>query len=272
MRRETKIALRMSVGPSCSPKIRPPHAYERLSQNVRVMGRFSLAVFGRKTLPERCVIYAGAYVPSRKEMIRPLFDNWRLTRGNWLPYAFARKQRKEFLIIFNVYGASITLEVLHHLKDGGVRKVFFIGSMFAKKVPIGKLVLPSEVVDRAGIVLVDDPTGTAVMPDKSSVWRLKSASKRLNLEFVEAKIASVPCVIHGIKRVTEFIANNADIQGVEMEASTLMHFSKQLRLTSYIVLYVSDNEMIDVISTAKLVREARKKALRDVTKLAFEVL
>jgi len=236
------------------------------------MGRFSLAVFGRKTLPERCVIYAGAYVPSRKEKIRPLFDKWRLVRGNWLPYAFARKQRKEFLVLFNVYGASMTLEVLHHLKDGGVRKVFFVGSMFAKGIPIGRLVLPTRVVDRAGIVLVDDPTRTTVLPNKSSVWTLKSALKRLNLQFVEAKIASVPCVIHGIKRVTEFIEKSADIEGVEMEASTFLYFSKQLRLMSYVVLYVSDNERIDVISTVKLVREARRKALRDITKLAFEVL
>jgi purine-nucleoside phosphorylase len=236
------------------------------------MGRFSLAVFGRKTLPERCVIYAGAYVPSRKESIRPLFDTWRLVRGNWLPYAFASRQQKEFLVVFNVYGASMILEILHHLKDGGVRKVFFVGSMFAKGIPIGRLVLPTRVVDRAGIVLVDDPTRTTVIPGKSFVRTVKSALKRLNLQFVEANIASVPCVVHGIKRVTEFIDDSADIEGVEMEASTFLHFSKQLRLTSYVVLYVSDNERIDVISTAKLVRQARTRALRNITKVAFEVL
>jgi purine-nucleoside phosphorylase len=236
------------------------------------MGRYSLAAFGRKTLPERCIIYAGAYVPSRKERIRPLFDTWRLVRGNWLPYAFAERQRKDFLILFNVYGASMTLEILHLLKDGGVKSVFFIGSMFARHIPIGKLFLPTEIVDKAGIVLVDDPATTTVAPDKSSVKALKSGLKQLNQAFEEGKVVSVPCVLHGIKAVAEFIKNNEDIEGVEMEASTFLHFTKKLHMTSYVVLYVSDNRRVDVISTAKIVREAKRKALRNITKVALDLL
>lgn len=236
------------------------------------MGRFSLVAFGRRTLPERCIIYAGAYVPSRKERIRPLFDKWKLVRGSWLPYAFAKKKRKNFLILFNVYGASMTLEVLHLLKDGGVRKVFFIGSMFAKRIPIGKLVLPTEIVDKAGIVLVHDPARSVVAPSRSSLKSLKSGLKRLNQPFEEAKIVSVPCVLHGIKSVAEFIENNESIEGVELEASTFLHFSKKLHMTSYAILYVSDNKRVDVISSAKIVRETRRKALRNITKVALDLL
>jgi purine-nucleoside phosphorylase len=236
------------------------------------MGRYSLATFGKKTLPERCIILAGAYIPSRKETMRQLFDKWRLVRGNWLPYAFAEKQRKHFLILFNVYGASMTLEALHLLKEGGVKRVFFIGSMFAKRIPIGTPVIPTEAVDKAGIVLVDDPTWTKVVPDKSSVKALKSAFGRLNLRFEEAKIVSVPCVLHGIKPLMEFIENNEDMEGVEMEASTFLHFTKKLHMTSYAVLYVSDNQRVDVLSAAKSVREARRKALRNIIKVALDLL
>jgi hypothetical protein len=153
------------------------------------------------------------------------------------------------------------LEVLHHLKDGGVRKVFFVGSMFGKGIPIGRLVLPTSVVDRAGIVLVDDSSRTTVTPDKSSVWTLKSALRRLNLQFLEAKIASVPCVIHGTKRVTEFIEDSADIEGVEMEASTFVFVRDSVCAASRFEPLSTDRTLQwfvrrGVIGTGRLVRES----------------
>ena len=236
------------------------------------MGRFSLATFGRKRLPIQCIIFAGSYIPSRKETIRPLFDKWRLVRDNWLPYAYAERQRKKYLILFNVYGASMTLEALHLLKEGGVRKVFFIGSMFAKRIPLGTPVVPIKVVDKAGIVSIDAPKRTTVVPDKSSIKAVKLAFGRLNVRFEEAKIVSVPCVLHGIKPVTRFIEKNEGIEGVEMEASTFLHFTRKLHMSSYAVLYVSDNQRVNVISSAKIVREARGKALRNITNVALHIL
>jgi len=236
------------------------------------MGRFSLAVFGRKILPERCMIYAGAYVPARKERIKRLFDKWTFVRGNWLPYAFARKGRKTFLILFNVYGASMMLEVLHHIRDGGVKRVFFIGSMFAKKLPVGTLVLPTEALDKAGIVSIDSPGNTMPQAGRDSLRETSLSLKRHNLLFKEARIVSVPCVIHGIESIHEFVRKRDDIAGVEMELSTYFHFSRKLRLRSYALIYVSDNQRYDVISSARAVREVRRKALKYITKVAQELL
>jgi purine-nucleoside phosphorylase len=236
------------------------------------MGRFSLLIFERRTLPERCIIYGGAYVPSRKQAIRALFDKWKFVKGHWIPYAFAKKRRREFLILFNIYGASMTLEALHLLKDGGVRKVFFIGSMFAKQMPIGTLVLPVKVIDRAGIVLVDEPARAAVGQDKSSVRTLELVLRHFQQSYRKAKIVSVPCVLHAVNRVREFVESNSDIEGVEMESSTFMHFSKKLGMKSFAALYVSDNKSVDVISGAKTVRIARRKALRCLTSVALRAL
>jgi len=228
-------------------------------------------LFGRKALPKRCIIYAGSYVPARKEIVRSLFDRWKLVRGSWIPFAFAKKGRTEFLILFNVYGAAMTLEVLHLLKDGGVTSVFFVGSMFAKRMPVGTLVLPITVVDKAGIVSLDDEKAT-VVPSDSSLRRIRLALRSSHQSYREAKIASVPCVLHTIKSVKQFIENNVDVEGIELETSTFLHFSRNLHLKAYVLLYVSDTERVDIISGAKVVRRARRTALSDITEIAFQTL
>jgi len=68
----------------------------------------SEAIFGRKKLPERCLIYAGAYVAERKECVKSLFDRWQRIRGYWVRYSFASKNGREYLLVFNVYGAAVT--------------------------------------------------------------------------------------------------------------------------------------------------------------------
>jgi hypothetical protein len=121
------------------------------------LGRLSEAVFGRKKLPERCLIYAGAYVGKRKEWVKSLFDRWQRIRGYWVRYSSASKNGREYLLVFNAYGAAMTLEIIRLLKDGGVKKVFFIGSLGGKELPVGTLVLPTKVVDKTGFVAADSP-------------------------------------------------------------------------------------------------------------------
>ncbi|MEM3587660.1 MAG: hypothetical protein QXO71_10120 [Candidatus Jordarchaeaceae archaeon] len=75
-------------------------------------------------MSERCLIYAGAYVAKRKEWVKSLFDKWQRVRGYWVRYSFASKKGREYLLVFNVYGAAVTLEVIQLLKDGGVKKSF----------------------------------------------------------------------------------------------------------------------------------------------------
>ena len=91
-------------------------------------------------------------------------------------------------MLFNVYGgAAMTLEALHLLRDGGVRRVFFVGSMYAKHIPICTLVIPRRVFDRAGIVSLET-TGSMSLPTQS-INALESSLKSLNLEKLERLVA-----------------------------------------------------------------------------------
>ncbi len=205
-------------------------------------------------------------------MIRPAFDEWTWTRGHWIRYAYAKSGGKELLVVFNVYGGATTLEVLHLLSDGAAEVVFFIGSMYAKRLPIGTITIPVEAVDRAGIVLIDDPSLIAVRPEAACLDALREALESERIPYKEVRIASVPSVLHDIRHVREFVEGEEDIEGVEMEVSTFYHFSKRLGLKSYALLYVSDNPEYGIISRADGVRVARKRALQGLTTVTLKIL
>ena len=122
------------------------------------MGKFAETVFGRKVLPKGCLIFGGVYGSKRAQIVLRRFDSWVRPRGNWIRYTYAKKGNREYLVCFNVYGGTTTLELLHLLHDGNVRSAFFVGSMGSDSLDIGEVVVPEEVVDRAGIVLLESPT------------------------------------------------------------------------------------------------------------------
>lgn len=236
------------------------------------MGRFSELLFGREELPERCIIYAGAYLPRRKNWVIDIFDKWNKIRGAWIKYAFATKEGKEYFLVYNVYGGALTLELLQLLKDGNVKKIFFIGSFGGKDLPIGTIVVPTRVIDKAGIVSIDSPQTRIVKPEVKSLEKLRNILRDHQIDYVEGKIASVPCVLHNINHIKELVEKESSIIGVEIETSTFYHFSKKENLENYALLYVSDNNRVDIVNQDQKVREVRKKSLQIITRIATEVL
>jgi purine-nucleoside phosphorylase len=170
-----------------------------------------------------------------------------------------------------VYGASVLLEALQILRDGGTKEVFFIGSLYARDLPIGTLVTPSKAIDQAGIVLLDDPRAVEIRAGASEVRRLRSALNEANLRYREMEVVSVPAVLHDIAHIREFLSERTEA-GVEMEVSTFYHFARKLELQAYALLYVSDNENYDVISEAEVVQRAKRRGMRQATRVAVKLL
>jgi len=236
------------------------------------MGRLSEAVFGRGKLPERSLIFAGAYLPTRKEWVRSVFDRWQRIRGQWVKFSFARRYESEYLLVFNVYGASMILEIVQLLKEGETKRVFFIGSLGGKDLPVGTLILPTKIVDKTGFVSLDTPGKLIAEPEEHHVNRLREILKSQGQAYEEGEIASVPCVLHGIELIKDFVEQDPRILGVECEMSTFFHYARKASLESYALLYVSDNRKHDVISGSKGLWEARRRALTTITRIATEVL
>ncbi len=235
------------------------------------MGRFSRLVFGRDQLPQGCLVCGGAYAPWKKEVVRRAFSRWTRLSGHWVNYSFTSADGRESLVLFNVYGASVMLETLQILRDGGTREAFFIGSVYARDLPVGTLVIPSKAIDQAGVVLLDNPNVTEIRADASEVKWLRSALHEANLQYREMEVVSVPAVLHGIARIRQLLAERTEA-GVEMEVSTFYHFARKLKLRATALLYVSDNETHDLISDAEVVQHARRRGMRQATRVAVNFL
>ncbi len=236
------------------------------------MGRFSQTVFGQTRLPSRAVICAGVYLPSRKDAFRRTFDHWERTRGSWIRYSFGRLGEKEYAVLFGIYGAAMMLETVQLVREGGVHSVFMVGSMYAKSLPVGEIVIPTTIEDRAGVVAVDDSSASLATPDNAMLAFTRDELETRKLLYTEGMVSSVPAVLHGIERIHRSIRDDHRIIGHEMEGSTFLHFTRKHGVRAGALFYVSDNERHSIISGAKGTRVARRKALRTAATVAVAVL
>jgi purine-nucleoside phosphorylase len=234
------------------------------------MGDISKAVFEREYLPKTVIIRAGGYYERRSQLLLSQFDDVEEKRLEWCPFTYAKSNGMEYLVIFNVYGASVTLEVLKILKEGSVENVLFIGSMFSKNCDIGQYLLIREVIDRTGLVSLASGSSDAVQVNPKFRQRLETYFQENNIRYETAKIMSVPCVLHGIEHIQLELKEDDTIEGVEMELSTFYHFGQQMGLNLYSFLYVSDNPTHHMMTTNIPVRELRKERMELLGRLMLE--
>ena len=236
------------------------------------MGRYSKLIFGRDKLPARCIIYAGAYLPSRKKIVWRHFDKWGRVKGYWVRYVYAQKNGREYLILFNVYGGAFMMEALHILRDGGVRNTFFIGSAGGKYLPIGTIILPIEVIERSGPVIIDNTEVESIKCSREIVDFLAKKMNEMGINYTKGKIMSVPCVLHEIKHLRKMFEDRDDILGVEMELASYIYYARKLGIKAFALIYISDNKYYDVISRREEAVKARKRALNTITKIALNTI
>jgi purine-nucleoside phosphorylase len=221
------------------------------------MGDISKAVFEREQLPKTAIIRAGGYYPGRSKLLLDKFESVEELRFEWCPYTYATYQTEEYLVVFNVYGGAVTLEVLRILKEGGVENVLFIGSMFSKNLDIGQFTVITEVLDRAGLVQIDTGKNTTVSVKEEYIQHLEQFYQYHKIDYHKARIMSVPCVLHGIEHLHQELSSDDTLEGVEMELSTLYHFGQKLDLSIYSFLYISDNSDHHMMTTDLSIRELR---------------
>lgn len=231
------------------------------------MGDYSKAVFRRGELPEIAVIRAGAHFIERAERTLQYFDDVEELRGTWMPYCYGKVNKREVLIVFNVYGAATMLEIIRLLEDGGVKYIGFIGSAFSKKDPVGQQLLIKTIFDQAGIALLDGVK--RIERQERLVEMQREIFVKENVPYSEVNLVSVPAVMHGIDSVNEFIARD-EVDALEMELSTFFHFTQQSGIDTFAFVYVSDNPTNPVLQTDR--QQIRNDAMKLSSKLLRELI
>ena len=235
------------------------------------MGGYSETVFARSRLPRRAIVCAGVCTVTRKEAFRRNFDGWTKVKGSWLRYSFARWKGKEFVVVFGIYGAAMMLETIQCLRDGGVRSCYMVGSMGARNLPVGTIVLPTSIEDQAGVVCIDDHSAAST-PDDAMLRLTVDRLKSMHLAYAAGRTVSVPAVLHGIQQVNDYIRRDTRLIGHEMEGSTFLHFARKHGIRAGALFWVSDNDRHSIIAGARGLQEARREATLSIAKVAVDVM
>jgi len=189
-----------------------------------------------------------------------------------LKYSFARHSKRDYLVVFGIYGAAMMLETVQLLREGGVQSIYMVGSMGARSLPVGTIVVPTAAEDKAGIVALDNPRAKQATPDRLMLNLTLRELRTRHLPFTRGLISSVPAVLHGIQHIEEHVKQAEGIIGHEMEGSTFLHFTKKHGIRAGMLLYVSDNDRHSIIAGAKGIRQARRKGLLSTAGVSVAVL
>ncbi|MCY3411583.1 MAG: hypothetical protein INQ03_08140 [Candidatus Heimdallarchaeota archaeon] len=227
-------------------------------------------LFGRSELPKTVFVYAGAYSAARSNAFLEIFEESTEITGEWIPHSYCIHKNEEYMVIFNIFGGSLTLDMLQLMKKVGVERAIFVGLMYSKYLDVGTQVLVKDVYDRAGIMTLDSDSDL-VSQKEERIERQRLAYEHMQIPVKYATIVSVPAVFHNIPSVMKFIENDY-IEGLELEMSTFYYFALKIGLEAYAFQVVSDNPQHSLLNREKTLRELRIEGRNLAGRVALKMI
>lgn len=213
------------------------------------MGDWAKWELSKSELPERCYIFAGTspqfiidqVIREYKEVIFQKHDNYN-------PYILS-DGKEETLILFQVYGAAMVADLLAILNDGKVKEIVFIGAAYgiSKELNVGDYVIPQKVQCLDGVTSVQNNIDFTY-PDENLFLRITKSFDKENLKYKKGTTISVPTTFWHPSE-TKYDKNAI---ALEMEFSSLCHFSQKLSIKSAGVLVISDTSNHSLLDNREL--------------------
>jgi len=203
------------------------------------VGEWTKHEFNRDNLPERCFFFAGDHSENRIKAILSHYQTIIFHKHTVYEAYIVSNEDNEDLLLFQVYGGSVTADISFVLKDGGVREIIFIGTAFgiSENLKVGDYVIPNGVQALEGLLKVIYDVDYSY-PDPEFRERIERTFTKSNESYLEGKTVSVPCTFaHPDKSKYD-----KDVVGLEMELSSIFHFSKKLGMKCAGILVVSDTK------------------------------
>lgn len=209
------------------------------------MDKWSKNFFGVKKVPKNCIVVLGITREIYLKKILGILNKVREVKTREVPKSyFAKYKGKEFLIVFHIYGAAFTLDILRILHEGGCKNVIAVGQCGTKKdIPVTTIILPSKVKCMDGIINIANPNIDFSYPNKFLFNKTKQILKAKRIKFYIGQTVSVPSVLHKISSI-ERKSGNQKYLAIECEMSTFLYFAKEMRMKAAGILVVRDNPKI----------------------------
>lgn len=203
------------------------------------MGSWTEKYFGRDILPKYAIIIPGTTGNEQKHNYLSLFDKVISYESNLFEWYILEKAGIQYLLMLQVYGAPMVIDLIHILKEGQIKKIIFIGAAygFGSEVNIGDIILPNQVQALEGIlttyekILYSHPNGDLLQ-------LLAHVFDKENLKYKKGKTVSTPSVFTKVDRSLF----DSDVLALEMEASAFLYFSTKESIEGASILVISDTE------------------------------
>ncbi len=203
-------------------------------------GTMAQVNFNQTILPTKAYIFADNLKEDIKSEIFKSFDEILFRHeGGYFERYIVRRADTEYILVFQIVGAPMIIDILHILKDGGVETVVFIGAALGinPTLEVGDCVILTETQALEGVLQFLENTSYSY-PDNNLSTDIMVILDKKELAFTKVKVVSV---------ISSFAQTNwkcfdNDVDVLEMETSCLFHYAKKLDMKSVAVLIISDTK------------------------------
>lgn len=203
------------------------------------MGKLSERYFGLNKLPKDAIMIAGIHTPQKIRSILKLFENTKRLKHPATQPHLVRYKGKVAIILFNIWGAARSVSMVRILKNGGCKRIFFIGWAGTKQnIPIGTFIIPKKVRCFDGITHLANPKIKYASPDDNLFKEVIDCFNKNKVKYISGATLTEPTVWHRIPYIEK---ESEKYLAIDMELAPLLYFSKISRIKSMGILIIIDN-------------------------------
>jgi len=232
------------------------------------MGHWAKSLFGQETFEDVGIVLAGKTRTNHEKEVLSFFDSVKSSKDRVWHGHLACKNKKDYPVVFNVYGAPAMVDVMAEMHDGGCRTLLFVGYAyggFKQNLPLGTVVLPERAYHFEGIYHPIEPDREFAEPDKELYAKIEEIFNKHKIAYVKGTNISVPAVKFQLPHANEaYVKINPTT--VEMELASCLSRAQDMGIRAVGILVISDNR------DSAISDETKRKHRHEVKSLVVKTL
>jgi len=225
------------------------------------MGKWAKGFFGTEEFGPVGIVLAGTSNEEFEKEIMSLFDEVVWKKDTVYHCYLAKKDGVSYPVVFNVYGAAATVDLVTVMHDGGCKNLVFVGYAYGgfKNLEVASIMVPDKSYHFDGIYSEVDPERRIAEPDKVLIQRLREILDKNKIEYVNGDNVSVPAVTFQPEHANQHY-KEINPSTCEMELAAFFSRCADIGVRTAAALIISDNKKSAIgDESKKKLRRTRKK-------------